>query len=79
MTLLSHSRETAARIADSRQNELRVPGIELPPRIEVTAEAKDLESATDLVIVAVPSAHVRSTVERWSQVMGSQTPRTPRC
>jgi glycerol-3-phosphate dehydrogenase (NAD(P)+) len=64
VTLLSHSSETAVRIAQTRQNEPRLPGVELPPRIEVTAEIGALEDATDLVILAVPSAHLRSTVER---------------
>jgi glycerol-3-phosphate dehydrogenase (NAD(P)+) len=64
VTLLSHSNETAARIAGSRMNELRLPGIELPPHLRVTAEPDVLEGAMDLVILAVPSAHLRSTVER---------------
>jgi glycerol-3-phosphate dehydrogenase (NAD(P)+) len=64
VTLVSHSEETAARIGRTRQNEVRLPGVELPPRVQVTAETAALEGATDLVIVAVPSAHVRSTVAR---------------
>ena len=62
--LLSHSDETAARIAGTRQNERRLPGVELPPRIEVTADPRALAGATDLVILAVPSAYLRPTVER---------------
>jgi glycerol-3-phosphate dehydrogenase (NAD(P)+) len=62
--LLGHSEETAARIAATRQNERRLPGVELPERISVTADEHALEGASDLVIVAVPSAHLRATVER---------------
>ncbi|HXG25278.1 MAG TPA: NAD(P)H-dependent glycerol-3-phosphate dehydrogenase [Candidatus Binatia bacterium] len=62
--LLSHSAETAARIDSTRRNERRLPGIELPERIVVSAEPSELDAATDLVILAVPSAHLRSTVER---------------
>jgi glycerol-3-phosphate dehydrogenase (NAD(P)+) len=64
VTLLSHSPETAARIAETRQNERRLPGVELPPRIQVTADPGVLDTAADLVIFAVPSAHLRSTVAR---------------
>jgi glycerol-3-phosphate dehydrogenase (NAD(P)+) len=62
--LLSHSEETAVRLAQSRQNERRLPGVELPPRIRITADPEELAAATDLVILAVPSAYLRGTVER---------------
>jgi glycerol-3-phosphate dehydrogenase (NAD(P)+) len=62
--LWSHSRETAERIARTRRNEPRLPGIELPRSVLVTADPRALTSATDLVIVAVPSAHLRATMAR---------------
>ena len=62
--LLSHSAETADKIATTRRNEKRVQGIELPARIAVTADPAALEQARDLVIFATPSAYLRSTVER---------------
>jgi glycerol-3-phosphate dehydrogenase (NAD(P)+) len=69
--LVSHSRETAERIAAARENERRLPGIELPDDIRVTAEPRDIAGATDLVVFAVPSARLRSSVER---VAGSVDP-----
>ncbi|HEX6130686.1 MAG TPA: hypothetical protein VF044_03095, partial [Actinomycetota bacterium] len=62
--LLSHSAATAERIAAARENERRLPGVALPDRIQVTADPGTLEVATVLAILAVPSAHLRSTVER---------------
>lgn len=62
--LLSHSTEAAEAIASTRHNERRLPGIELPEGIRPSADPGALETATDLVILAVPSAHLRSTVER---------------
>ena len=62
--LLAHSPASAARIDAQRRNEARLPGIDLPSTVLVTAEASALETAVDLVIVAVPSAHVRAMVER---------------
>jgi glycerol-3-phosphate dehydrogenase (NAD(P)+) len=64
VVLLAHSEETAQRIATTRRNEKRLPGIELPDTLAVTADPARLAEATDLVIVAVPSAHLRSTMER---------------
>jgi glycerol-3-phosphate dehydrogenase (NAD(P)+) len=68
--LVAHSDETATRIAKERRNTRRLPGIDLPETVSVTAGPAGLRSATDLVIVAVPSAHVRSTME----VIGSTIP-----
>jgi glycerol-3-phosphate dehydrogenase (NAD(P)+) len=62
VTLLSHSPETAARIADTRRNEARLPGVDLPADLRPTADPAALADATDLVIFAVPSAHLRTTV-----------------
>jgi glycerol-3-phosphate dehydrogenase (NAD(P)+) len=64
VTLLSHSRETAAVIAETRRNERRLPGVELPARVEVTADPSTLGGAQDLVILAAPSTYLRGTVER---------------
>jgi glycerol-3-phosphate dehydrogenase (NAD(P)+) len=69
VTLLSHTAETAARLAATRLNERRLPGIELPPRIQVTADPATLATATDLVMYAVPSAHLRASVERTAAVI----------
>lgn len=62
--LLSHSAETAERIAETRRNERRLPGVELPPSLQSAADPAALAGASDLVIIAVPSAYLRSTVER---------------
>jgi glycerol-3-phosphate dehydrogenase (NAD(P)+) len=64
VTLLSHSPETAAAMDRSRRNERRLPGVELPPRIHVTADPADLRAASDLVIFAAPSSYLRETVNR---------------
>jgi len=63
VTLVCHSPETAARIAATGRNEARLPGIELPPRVIATADHAALADATDLVIFATPSAHLRATAQ----------------
>ncbi|HEX8025035.1 MAG TPA: NAD(P)H-dependent glycerol-3-phosphate dehydrogenase [Candidatus Limnocylindrales bacterium] len=62
--LLAHSPETAERLGKERRNTAKLPGVELPETIRVTANPADLSVATDLVIVAVPSAHVREAIGR---------------
>jgi glycerol-3-phosphate dehydrogenase (NAD(P)+) len=62
VTLLCHSQETAARIVATGRNEPRLPGIDLPPTVIATADPSALTAATDLVIFATPSAHLRATV-----------------
>ncbi len=61
--LLCRSPETAARLQADRVNERRLPGISLPERIEPTADPSALATA-ELVIIAVPSSHVRESVDR---------------
>ncbi|HKB29126.1 MAG TPA: 2-dehydropantoate 2-reductase N-terminal domain-containing protein, partial [Candidatus Limnocylindrales bacterium] len=62
VVLLAHNAETVERINTTHRNQKRVPGIELPPSIQVTADPGALSNATDLVIVAVPSAYLRETM-----------------
>ena len=63
VVLLCQSAETAERLSAERRNERRLPGIDLPAAIRPTADPDALASA-DLVIVAVPSSHLRETIGR---------------
>jgi glycerol-3-phosphate dehydrogenase (NAD(P)+) len=71
VVLLSHSAATAERLASTRQNDRRLPGIQLPERIAVTADPTALAGVADLVIFAVPSAHLRASVERVAPSVAS--------
>jgi glycerol-3-phosphate dehydrogenase (NAD(P)+) len=62
VTLLCHSAEAAEEITRTRLNERHLPGIDLPDEVIATADPRSVARAQDLVIVAVPSRHVRSTV-----------------
>jgi glycerol-3-phosphate dehydrogenase (NAD(P)+) len=64
VTLLCHSPGTAARISETRRNEPRLPGVDLPVNLSATSDPAALADATDLVIFAAPSAHLRETVGR---------------
>jgi len=73
VTLLSHSPETAARIAATGRNEARLPGIDLPATVIPTADPSALRDATALVIFAAPSAHLRTTVEAVEPFLAPET------
>jgi glycerol-3-phosphate dehydrogenase (NAD(P)+) len=60
--LLAHSAENAERLAKERKNTSKLPGVTLADTIRPTADPAGLAAASDLVIVAVPSAHVREAV-----------------
>ncbi len=62
VTLLCHSAAVVDEIARSRRNERRLPGIDLPDQVVATADPSALSDATDLVIFATPSRHLRSSV-----------------
>jgi glycerol-3-phosphate dehydrogenase (NAD(P)+) len=68
--LIDHSPETADRLEKERRNTKRLPGIELPATVRVTSDASAMAASVDLVIVAVPSAHVRETIA----AIGAQIP-----
>ena len=63
VVLLAHDEAAAARIDEARENERRLPGVRLPDAVTVSSEPAVVATA-DLVVFAVPSAHLRSTVER---------------
>lgn len=63
VTLLCASAETADRLITERRNERRLPGIPIPDAVVPTADAGYLAGA-ELVIVAVPSTHLRDTMTR---------------
>ena len=62
VTLVCRTEAAAESINTEHRNERRLPGVELPAQIQATADIATISAATDLVIVAVPSAHLRDTV-----------------
>jgi glycerol-3-phosphate dehydrogenase (NAD(P)+) len=61
VSLVCRTPELAGAIAASRCNERRLPGVTLPARVLPTADPAVLVEATELVIFAVPSRHLRET------------------
>ncbi len=64
VALLCHDPDLAQVIEDTRRNDRRLPGIELPPALSASADPATIAAATDLIIFAVPSTHLRAEVGR---------------
>ena len=62
--LVAHDEAAATRIEAARENERRLPGIALPDDVVVSADPAAVAGATDLVILAVPSNHLRMSAVR---------------
>ena len=62
VTLLARDEAHAVRLREDGENAKYLPGVPIGDRVEVTADAAALEAASELVVVAVPSAVLRSTV-----------------
>ncbi len=69
--LVARAAETAERLNTDRANVQRLPGVQFPDRLTVSADLASLASA-ELVLFAVPSSHLRHEVARVT----SAVPRT---
>jgi glycerol-3-phosphate dehydrogenase (NAD(P)+) len=63
VSLRAHSMETAERLAHARSNERYLPGVVFPPNVRVITDDAYLAEPHRFYVLAVPSAHVRSTLE----------------
>lgn len=66
VTLWTHDSQAAAILARDRENRRYLPGVALPPQISVAQDDSPLGVPHRLYIVAVPSAHLRETLQRLS-------------
>ena len=64
VTLLARDEEAARAMVETRENVRHLPGFRLPVEIEIGADPAALSEASELVIVAVPSAGLRSEAAR---------------
>ena len=73
VTLVARSVELAAAISDARENTAHLPGVRLPEDVLVTADDGRLAAARELVVMAVPSAHMREAAARISSMIRPDT------
>lgn len=53
----------AAELGLTRENARHLPGVKLPENVEVTPNACDATGGANLIVVAIPSAYLRGTLE----------------
>jgi glycerol-3-phosphate dehydrogenase (NAD(P)+) len=62
--LWSRDAAHAAELAAARENRRHLPGVALPEGVAATANACDATAGADLLVAAIPSAFLRSTLSR---------------
>lgn len=69
VTLWAHSAEANEELASRRENVRYLPGHRLPPNVRVATDETFLGEPYRLYIVAVPSAHLRSVLQRLASIL----------
>ena len=73
VVLWSRRAEIAAGIRERRENPEYLPDIRLPERLTATDDAEAALAGVDVVVLAVPSQHLRENLSRWAPVLGLDT------
>jgi glycerol-3-phosphate dehydrogenase (NAD(P)+) len=69
VTLVCHRADVADDINSTHRNERRLPGIDLPVELTATADPAALADATELVLIGVPTPHLRSVMRSIAPVI----------
>jgi glycerol-3-phosphate dehydrogenase (NAD(P)+) len=69
VTLWAHTDEARAALGRDRRNQRYLPDLAFPPALRVAADDAELGEAYRYLILAVPSAHVRSTLRRVAPLL----------
>jgi glycerol-3-phosphate dehydrogenase (NAD(P)+) len=74
VTLWSAREDNGRLLRERRENVLLLPGVPIPPSVELTTDAAHAVDGADLWVSAVPTVYLRRTMER---VRLAATPRPP--
>ena len=69
VSLWAHTTEAARALEKERENRRYLPGISFPPNIRVASDEAYLSEPHRLYVLAVPSAHLRSTLQRLAPLL----------
>lgn len=73
VTLWEKFEDIARSIIEDRENKTYLPGVPIPPGIEVTLDLATLRKGFDIVIFAIPSKHIREVAkEAESYLAGNE-------
>ncbi|QEH36695.1 Glycerol-3-phosphate dehydrogenase [NAD(P)+] [Aquisphaera giovannonii] len=74
VVLWSRSDEHASAMSESRVNARHLPGIAIPPGIHITSDLPEALPGADLVVAAVPTAYLRSVMQRACGHLAADVP-----
>jgi len=74
VSLWAHTAEAAEELAHARENRHYLPGAVFPPNIRVVTDDAFLSEPHRFFVLAVPSAHVRATLERLADRLYPDAP-----
>ncbi|HET7581651.1 MAG TPA: NAD(P)H-dependent glycerol-3-phosphate dehydrogenase [Candidatus Limnocylindria bacterium] len=74
VTIWAHTAEAADQLATERQNRRYLPGVTLPPNVRVATDDAYLGEPHRAYLLAVPSAHLRHTLQRLSPTLDANAP-----
>ncbi|SFU45689.1 NAD(P)H-dependent glycerol-3-phosphate dehydrogenase [Butyrivibrio sp. INlla21] len=64
VTVWSRSEDSVSKLRAYRGNEEKLPGIKLPESVKFTSDMEETVKDKDIIVVVVPSAHMRETIRR---------------
>ncbi|HET7686860.1 MAG TPA: NAD(P)H-dependent glycerol-3-phosphate dehydrogenase [Candidatus Limnocylindria bacterium] len=74
VTLWTHSVEAAEQLAHHRENARYLPGVTFPPNLRVATDDAHLAEPYRVYLAAVPSSHLRATLQRLAPQLHPGTP-----
>lgn len=64
--LWSHRKEQADELRQTRENKAKLPGVQIPEEIKITADLQEALIDKDVIVMAVPSVAVRATAKKMA-------------
>jgi glycerol-3-phosphate dehydrogenase (NAD(P)+) len=74
VTLWSARAENARILREKRENVRLLPGVPIPPAVELTSNIGDAVAGADLYVVAIPAVYLRDTLQRIKPALSPDQP-----
>ncbi len=68
------SADLAREITETRENKRLLPGVQIPQEIEVTGDIEQAVADAEFLVVAIPSAFLRTSLEQLAPALNSNRP-----
>src|SRR5262245_39737630 len=66
--------ENAVLLHERRENVRLLPGVPIPPSVILTIDAREAVANADLIVAAVPTVHLRSTLAKIASAIPAGKP-----